>query len=75
MYFQITEEVKKNVDRSLGQVLLCLQEDFKRSYSDPYVRKLCLWWAFAFGAYVQVEAIKIFYSFFFFIFLIYKNIN
>lgn len=54
--FQITKEIDKNEDKSLGQVLLHLKKDFKRSYSDPYVRKLCLWWAFAFGAYVQVDA-------------------
>ncbi|XP_060842623.1 thiamine transporter 2-like [Rhopalosiphum padi] len=46
------KEMNKN--KSLGQVLLYLKKDFIRSYSDPYVRKLCLWWAFAFGAYVQV---------------------
>jgi len=56
--FQIAKEINKNVNKSLGQVLLYLRKDFKRSYSDPYVRKLCLWWAFAFGAYVQVEVTK-----------------
>lgn len=35
-------------------VLFHIWKDFKRSYSDLYVLKLCLWWAFAFGAYVQV---------------------
>ncbi|KAL5243875.1 hypothetical protein ACI65C_011285 [Semiaphis heraclei] len=51
---KIPEEINKDDGKTLGQVLLYLQKDFKRSYSDPYVRKLCLWWAFAFGAYVQV---------------------
>ncbi|XP_008180091.1 thiamine transporter 2 isoform X2 [Acyrthosiphon pisum] len=51
---KITKDIDKNYSKSLGQVLLYLHKDFKRSYSDPYVRKLCLWWAFAFGAYVQV---------------------
>lgn len=46
------KEINKN--KSLGRVLLYLKKDFIRSYSDPYVIKLCLWWAFAFGAYVQV---------------------
>lgn len=41
-------------NKKFSHVLIYLWQDFKRSYSDPYVRKLCIWWAFAFGAYVQV---------------------
>lgn len=59
-----TKEVNKNIEKSLGQVLSYLMKDFKRSYSDPYVRKLCLWWAFAFGAYVQVYSyINVLYTY------------
>ncbi|VVC26726.1 Reduced folate carrier,Major facilitator superfamily domain [Cinara cedri] len=48
------ETVEKVNDKTLGDVLRYLWRDFKRSYSDPYVRKLSLWWAVAFGGYVQV---------------------
>ncbi|CAH1708864.1 unnamed protein product [Aphis gossypii] len=33
-----------------------LYNDFKQSYSDPYVCKLCFWWAVAMGGYLQVYA-------------------
>lgn len=37
-------------------VLDTLYNDFKQSYSDPYVCKLCFWWAVAMGGYLQVSA-------------------
>jgi len=41
-----------------------LYKDFKQSYSDPYVRKLCFWWAIAMGGYLQVYAyINVLYTY------------
>ncbi|XP_060841826.1 thiamine transporter 2-like [Rhopalosiphum padi] len=41
-----------------------LYNDFKQSYSDPYVRKLCFWWAVAMGGYLQVYAyINVLYTY------------
>ncbi|XP_050522492.1 thiamine transporter 1-like [Daktulosphaira vitifoliae] len=47
-------EVQKRENVNLKKAFLHLWNDFKQSYSDPYVVKLCFWWALAFGAYVQV---------------------
>lgn len=46
--------LQKIEEKKFSHVLLYVWKDFRRSYSDPYVVKLCFWWAFAFGAYVQV---------------------
>ncbi|XP_025195930.1 thiamine transporter 2-like [Melanaphis sacchari] len=41
-----------------------LYKDFKQSYSDPYVCKLCFWWAVAMGGYLQVYAyINVLYTY------------
>ncbi|XP_050425168.1 thiamine transporter 1-like [Adelges cooleyi] len=45
-------------------VIKTLYNDFKQSYSDPYVRKLCFWWAIAMGGYLQVYAyINVLYTY------------
>lgn len=52
-------ETLQKVDENSEQhpsVLDTLYNDFKLSYSDPYVRKLCFWWAVAMGGYLQVSA-------------------
>lgn len=51
---QKPEETNQVIEQKFCKVLNHVWKDFKRSYSDPYVRKLCFWWAIAFGAYVQV---------------------
>ncbi|XP_050425167.1 thiamine transporter 2-like [Adelges cooleyi] len=55
--YQEKKEAVKQCDIKKGnfrKALARLWNDFKNSYSDPYVVKLCFWWALAYGAYVQV---------------------
>uniref|UniRef100_A0A2S2PWR7 Thiamine transporter 2 n=1 Tax=Sipha flava TaxID=143950 RepID=A0A2S2PWR7_9HEMI len=53
-----------NTNTEEYSVLQTLYKDFKQSYSDPYVRKLCFWWAIAMGGYLQVYAyINVLYTY------------
>uniref|UniRef100_A0A2S2R7N8 Thiamine transporter 2 n=1 Tax=Sipha flava TaxID=143950 RepID=A0A2S2R7N8_9HEMI len=61
---QKPEEIRRTTSVKFSIAFSYLWQDFKRSYSDSYVRKLSLWWAFAFGAYVQVYSyINVLYTY------------
>ncbi|XP_050524430.1 thiamine transporter 1-like isoform X2 [Daktulosphaira vitifoliae] len=69
----VSVESNSNVDKDnskveekneYNSVVQTLYNDFKQSYSDPYVIKLCFWWAIAMGGYLQVYAyINVLYTY------------
>lgn len=58
-FLQKVDQVKIKEQEQEYSVLNTLYTDFKQSYSDPYVRKLCFWWAVAMGGYLQASRFKI----------------
>ncbi|VVC26728.1 Reduced folate carrier,Major facilitator superfamily domain [Cinara cedri] len=61
---KVVEDPKKQETEEQYSVINTLYRDFKQSYSDPYVRKLCFWWAVAMGGYLQVYAyINVLYTY------------